>query len=573
MYSLVFLKGVHNLSYDFTLSGHDLTSNISTLVFQGQGSLPGNTVIYLLPLNTISLSNVAQVHLFNISVEGHTAERSGNSSVVFLHIYLIKLYQLEISNVTITSDASTHQISIRECNFSNSTLDIKVNNIVLAATSTLAAQQNTSSLDLEVHSSLEIRSCSLPTVVVFCLSTNCNVMVDSSNITTVKQPSHFRSDGNVVIQNSQIFGGIQISGSPTLLIQSCMFVNDKETGAIFLGGSSHSQHTIQDSAFVGGKNGIYTAVTLRDLSISGCRFQNIKEDNIYIENVENSVFIRDTIFSGGEKGVDVQNAHGLFIILSCKFQNIKNENILLSRFEWADIRDSEVVGGSYGVRTAYRNCSSFGNDCSLQIHNASISNTDYGLFVNGETISNQRVVVSDSVVKNNAVGIADFNSPLIIQRTIISGNGFGVLHITIWYTTQVNNCSFFSNERAAIAAMIGGVEISDCHFYENLDSPIRNFFGQFIFRGENIIRDNIAVRGGGLALSIGSVIFSQGSKTKFINNTALEYGGAIYRDSFPVIFLSELMPILHASRFNDSIRQYSVFSFCYYTAVIQYVIL
>ena len=234
-------------------------------MFQGQGSLPGDTVIYLLPLTTISLSNVAQINLFNISVEGHVAERSGNSCVVFLHTYLIKLYQLETSNVTIISDTSTHQISIRECYFSNSTLNIKANNIILAATSTLAAQQNTTSLDLEVHSSLEIRSCSLPTVMVLCLSTNCNVMVDSSNITTVKQPSHFRSDGNVVIQNSQIFGGIQVSGSQTLLIQSCMFFNNIEMDAVFLSGSNHSQHTIQDSAFVGGKNGIYTAVTLWDL--------------------------------------------------------------------------------------------------------------------------------------------------------------------------------------------------------------------------------------------------------------------------------------------------------------------
>ena len=142
MYSLVFLKGVHNLRYDFTLSGHDLTSNISTLVFQGQGSLSGDTVIYLLPLTTISLSNVAQIHLFNIYVEGHIAERSGNSRMVFLYIYLINLNQLKTSNVTITSDASTYQISIRECDFSNSTLNIKANNMLLEATSTLAAQQN-----------------------------------------------------------------------------------------------------------------------------------------------------------------------------------------------------------------------------------------------------------------------------------------------------------------------------------------------------------------------------------------------------------------------------------------------
>ena len=182
------------------------------------------------------------------------------------------------------------------------------------------------------------------------------------------------------------------------------------------------------------------------------------------------------------------------------------------------------------------------------------------------------MVVSDSVVKNNAVGIIripfgreDFvinnSSLLTIQRTTIFGNGFGVVLTSS--TTKVNNCSFFSNERAAIATLnfnyyINCVEISDCRFYENLDTPIRNVGSELTFRGENIIRDNTAVRGGGLALSSGTVIFSRGSKTKFISNTALEYGGAIYRGSFPVIFWSELMPTLHGSRLSDSIPYYSV---------------
>ena len=463
----------------------------------------------------------------------------------FYIIYLIDLNQLKTSNVTIASDASTHQISISECNFSNSTLDIKANNIILAATSILAAQQTTTSLDLEVHSSLEIRSCSLPTVMVLCLTTNCSIMVNNSNITTVKQPRHFRSDGYVVIQNSQFFGGLQVNGSPTLSIQSCMFFNNIEMDAIFLSTSYYSQHTIQNSAFVGGKNGVYTTATLWDLSISGCQFQSIKEDNIYIGNVENLILIKDTSFSGGERGVYVPNTRTLFI-LNCNFQNIENENILLREFERVEVIDSGVVSGSYGVRIdsevywdwVYQRCF----ECGVFIRNTSISNTDYGLSFS----SNKQVVVYDSVVKNNAVGIISISSLLIIQRTTIFGNGFGVVLTS--GTTGVNNCSFFSNERAAIAALnpthyVNSVEILDCRFYKNLDTPIR-IVGSQSYRGENIIRDNIAARGGGLALSSGSVTFSPGSKTKFINNTALEYGGAIYRGIAPVIVWSEFMSIL-----------------------------
>ena len=161
----------------------------------------------------------------------------------------------------------------------------------------------------------------------------------------------------------------------------------------------------------------------------------------------------------------------------------------------------------------------------------------------------------DSVLRNNVIGIVSFASPITIQGTIIHRNGFGVL-LTSATTSQgekVDNCTFFSNERVALAVLnfFGFglndpilVEISDCHFFENLDTPIRNIGGWLTFSGENIIRGNRAVRGGGLALSNSGVIFSQGSKTQFTNNTALEYGGAVYRGSLSIAFLSELMAVL-----------------------------
>ena len=149
-------------------------------------------------------------------MQGHAVEGSGYPSVMFLHAYQIKLHQLETSNVIMTSDASTHQINIRECNFNGSKLNVKANNIILTATSTLDAHQNTASTGLrfEVQSSLEFQTCSLPTLTVLCLSVNCSTIVNSSNITAFKQPIHFMSNSSVVIQNSVIVGGIQINGSP-----------------------------------------------------------------------------------------------------------------------------------------------------------------------------------------------------------------------------------------------------------------------------------------------------------------------------------------------------------------------
>ena len=57
----------------------------------------------------------------------------------------------------------------------------------------------------------------------------------------------------------------------------------------------------------------------------------------------------------------------------------------------------------------------------------------------------------------------------------------------------------------------------------------------FELLGKTVFSNNTADRGGGLALYNSTVTFGPGSSTHFINNTALEYGGAIYIASLPSI--------------------------------------
>ena len=67
--SLIFLKGVHNLSSDLTISLANW--NDSLLEFQGQGKVPKDTMITLLLSISIDLSDITHLHLVNINVQQH----------------------------------------------------------------------------------------------------------------------------------------------------------------------------------------------------------------------------------------------------------------------------------------------------------------------------------------------------------------------------------------------------------------------------------------------------------------------------------------------------------------------
>ena len=65
--SLIFLKGVHNLSYNFTFSLNDSSNSI--LEFRGQTTVSGDTIIKMLPSASVFLSGMIHFTLVNIHME------------------------------------------------------------------------------------------------------------------------------------------------------------------------------------------------------------------------------------------------------------------------------------------------------------------------------------------------------------------------------------------------------------------------------------------------------------------------------------------------------------------------
>ena len=96
--------------------------------------------------------------------------------------------------------------------------------------------------------------------------------------------------------------------------------------------------------------------------------------------------------------------------------------------------------------------------------------------------------------------------------------------------------------------------ITDCSFYENHGTPIlASYYSKIELTGKNIFTNNIAQRGGALALYEGSSVdFGARSSTQFINNTAVEFGGAIYifAIAHSTILFEDLNKMLNKSNNN-----------------------
>ena len=113
--SLVFLKGVHNLSYTLSISGLELNTNISILAFQGQGALPGDTVINLLPPASFSLSDITNLRMLNMHVEvlqQVTFESLGQ--IDNRRVHFVEYYRIKTKNIGHRYNIST-TVNIQSC--------------------------------------------------------------------------------------------------------------------------------------------------------------------------------------------------------------------------------------------------------------------------------------------------------------------------------------------------------------------------------------------------------------------------------------------------------------------------
>ena len=373
------------------------------------------------------------------------------------------------------------------------------------------------------------------------------------------------------IQNSLFVGGtygLNIDNPEKLLIKACEFQNSGIS-------TSDADIHIQDCTFSGGRYGveirgqrnittlvINPRITLTvflpepivitsscmgdgDGGINCTESNDIDTVKDTVESTDDAgIHIQNCTFSGGQYGVRVSDISGENVsIISSVFKGIEFESITASNTNLLTIQNCTVLGGRFGVFI-------HSETDTIIIESTTISDTAvFGILF--DSVNNG--IVSDCTIRNNTMGVTSFSSNLHIQNTNFTENSFGlVIPADSGAPTKVYiaNCAFSNNSATGIGLVnaLSGMFITNCSFYENQGTPIVADQSSFELRGHNVFKDNNVERGGGLALFNSSVIFGPGSNTKFINNTAVEFGGAIYIATLSIPFLHELQIVLENVR-------------------------
>ena len=471
--SLVFLEGVHDLSYNLTVTGlSDSNPNISMIMLGGNGAQPGTTVINLQSQVFISFSDVINVRLRNIRLqfEHYVAifayvinyvayEKLPHIS--YQNVQLVEHHQVETENIVVLSDSS---INSSECNFTNSAIEMH--------TPPENSSNGFGGLSYpNKPSCLAIQNSSLARLLVLCRDSNCIVTIKNTDI------KHIETDyvESLTIQSSRFVGGsvgVRAKDTKNLLIQSCHFQHVQYNIATYQSLDNFNAETnIQDCRFIGGLYGVYL-------------------------HMENNVIIKNTTISKTDLGIILSSVgHGA--IIECSIQ----DNIL-------------------GVST-------FGTNLTIQ--NTNITLNSFGLSILGSEFSGSR---------NKRIGA-------FINSSIFSSNkDIGLLLVDVPSVIVISGCSFYENRGTSIIA------------YETT----------FELRNENIFRDNTAERGGGLALYQSEVIFGSGSNTEFINNTAEEFGGAIYIATYSILSSFHELLIVTETQFQNSDFNAFIRQNCFYSS-------
>ena len=334
---------------------------------------------------------------------------------------------------------------------------------------------------------------------------------------------------------------------------------------------------IKNCKFVGRWN--YIITNSRKLLIQDCDFQNVGlrvYTEIYQSDtiLDTEIQIQNCTFVGEWNRINTNSRK--LLIQDCVFQN---SGLYKGNYQSYTILDTEIqiqnctfFGGQLTIRDAKRLVI---QDCDFQnVGSASYLMISYvnNVVIQNVTVSSFGIVFSsvrngtiiECSIQNNLVGVASFHTHLNIENTYITENSFGlvVMEIDLYGprienvkpTASIGNSIFSGNSIMGILLinMPPGITINNCLFYDNLGTSITAYQTTFELRGENIFSNNTAERGGGLALYQSTVEFGHGSTTAFINNTANEFGGAIYIATYSTLsFFKEFIIFIDNEFYNE----------------------
>ena len=261
---------------------------------------------------------------------------------------------------------------------------------------------------------------------------------------------------------------------------------------------------------------------------------NMADNPVYLCSVTNlSIYISDTIFEGSEQGSVTQG--GLKINSFC-FPRIIIENCTFNHLKYNDIAFAQMAASKQNPAATYINIEQVPLPQFVpDINRDRISPTHYHSYIFNTTFTN-----NFRAIAVNALDSAGFQ--LQIKDVIFTNNQVindgGALNIhhgeNVWI--DIENCEFLSNLAGVIPFYVGltfpgytiGDDLPTVYGFEIVSANLLRIDGEFVISGKiknKTIQLNLRGDGGAISIQHGSIGIIN---SHFVNNTANNYGGAIY---------------------------------------------
>ena len=491
--SLVFLEGVHNLSYTLNISGLDLNTNISLLAFQGQGVLPGDTVINLLPPASFYLSDITNLRMLNMHVEALQHVPFGSFGLIDnTKVHFVGYYRIETKNIIHRYDIST-AVNIQSCTvdggkidlFNTDTVDIQncrvVDGSIFTSFSITVNIWNCTVdggvIDSQSVSSLNIQNCRVADGLILTLSSHTvniwNCAVDNGNIDS-------RYVSSLDIQNCRVADGLILTlSSHTVNIWNCAVDNGNIDSRYV------SSLDIQNCRVA--HDGLILTLSSHTVNIWNCAVDNGNIDSRYVSSL------------------DIQNcrvADGLILTLSSHTINIwncavDNGEIFLQAVSSLNIQNCRVVDGliftTYSITVNIWNCTVDGG--TIDTRNVSSLDIQHCRVVNGSisTEYSHTVNIWNCTVDNGVI-YSWYVSSMNIQNCRVVN---GVITTKYSINDNIGNCTV---DGGPINSWGGSsLDMQNCaiHGPTNLkglfDTPIYQSIGVSISYKQRVMIQNITV--------------------------------------------------------------------------------
>ena len=280
-----------------------------------------------------------------------------------------------------------------------------------------------------------------------------------------------------------------------------------------------------------------------------------------------SLDIQKSTVTGLDVGINIDNVGTDSQLILNKTEFARNRiGVMISGLSMNTftVRDTRFITNTfYGIQMSSVNVNNFTIDDSRFINNI------YGTYLQGSVIHS--LIVQNVLYTEGTSGLlAAFTSlhNMVVRNSEFSHNGGAGLYLTngiikkvaivdtmisynlmsglVLQTSSIEtshsfllkNCTFLSNSATGIALINfhGNNVVRDSSFSDTTGTPIFAYQSDLVLSGETSFVDNEAVRGGGLSLIYSTLKFDNNSNIVFRNNTAREFGGAIYVVSFRTVF-------------------------------------